>query len=112
MIGGGFGMSNPDPTPLHSGRGQETEIIALKTQVERLLFITEALWRILREKHGLEEGDLAKQMAIIDLEDGRLDGRKPPTLAQPCPKCQRMLSKERPTCLYCGEPITLDPFAR
>jgi hypothetical protein len=37
---------------------------------------------------------------LLDLEDGHLDGRKPPTPLKPCPKCGRMLSRERPSCLY------------
>ncbi len=93
-------------------RGNESEITELQGEVERLLLITEALWRILQEKHGLEEKDLVREITRIDMEDGRLDGRKPATPPQPCPKCSRVLGKHRPRCLFCGEPIAARPFDR
>ena len=80
--------------------------------VERLLLITEALWNIIREKHGAEETELIKQITALDMEDGKLDGRKPRTPPQPCPKCGRTLIKNRPRCFYCAEPIAADPFER
>jgi hypothetical protein len=49
---------------------------------------------------------------VIDMEDGRLDGRVAATPPVPCPKCQRTLAKNRPRCLFCGEPIAADPFQR
>ena len=107
-----FEIPRPDPSQIRQPQSHDAEVALLRNQVERLLFITEALWRIIQEKHGLDDNELVKQMTLLDLEDGKLDARKPPTPPKPCPKCSRMLSKERPTCLYCGEPIVLDPFAR
>lgn len=88
------------------------ELEALKFDVERLLLITEALWNIVREKHGTEDAELIKQITALDMEDGKLDGRKPRTPPQPCPKCGRTLIKNRPRCFYCAEPIATDPFER
>jgi hypothetical protein len=51
-----------------------------------------SIGRILSEPFGMN--------TLLDLEDGHLDGRKPPTPLKPCPKCGRMLSRERPSCLY------------
>jgi len=104
----------PDPAAdIPAGRRIPTsEIEALKFDVERLLLITEALWRIVQEKHELPETELIKQITALDMEDGKLDGRKPKTPPQPCPKCGRTLIKNRPRCLYCAEPIGVDPFER
>jgi len=99
-------------TAVNPARGNEAEITELQGEVERLLLISEALWRILKEKHGLEEKDLVREITMIDLEDGRLDGRKPTASPEPCPKCGRTLGKHRPRCLFCGEPIAARPFDR
>ena len=88
------------------------ELAELRADVERLYFITEALWRILKEKHGLDDVEIIRQITSIDMEDGRLDNRKAPTPPQPCPKCNRILSKQRMKCIYCGELIALNPFER
>jgi hypothetical protein len=94
-------------------RTPETQIADLQFEVERLLMVTEALWDIIRERHGMGEEELAARVNAIDMEDGRLDGRvtniDPP---QHCPQCNRVLSKHRPRCIYCGEPVGLDPFVR
>ena len=94
------------------GRTDNAVIEELRDKVERLLLITEALWKIVRERHGLEEDALVKQIIALDLEDGRLDAHKPPSAPVPCPKCGRALSKTRPRCMFCGELVALDPFVR
>jgi hypothetical protein len=88
------------------------EVEELKADVERLLLITEALWKIVQEKHGLEDKELLKQITLLDLADGKLDARKQRTPPKLCPKCQRALSKRRPKCMFCGEPVMFDPFER
>jgi hypothetical protein len=92
--------------------GDMSEIAKLRADIDRLYFITEGLWRILREKHGLDDQEIIRQIAAIDLEDGKLDGRKSASPPKPCPKCSRVLSKQRPSCMFCGEFIALDPFDR
>lgn len=84
----------------------------MQAQVERLLIITEALWTILKEKHGLDEQELLRQMVQIDMRDGQLNGRVGATPPEPCPKCQRMVAKGSTRCMYCGEPLMMNPFAR
>jgi hypothetical protein len=99
----------PITTPAHE---PSPEVSELRADVERLYIITEALWRILKEKHGMEDNDIIRQIATIDMEDGRLDGRKAKTPPQPCPKCGRVVGKQRMKCLYCGELIATQPFDR
>jgi hypothetical protein len=107
-----FSAREGTPAPSARPRSQDGAITELQGELERLLLITEALWRILKEQHGLDEKELVRQITMIDLEDGRLDGRKPAKPPQPCPKCQRPLGKHRARCLFCGEPIAADPFQR
>ena len=101
-----------DAVPRRTGRTEDADVQALQSEVERLLLITEALWRIAKERLGCDENELIRQITLIDLEDGKLDSRKPTTAPKPCPKCGRVLSKHRPRCLFCGEPIAADPFER
>jgi hypothetical protein len=93
-------------------RSESADIAQLRADVERLYFITEALWRIIREKHGLADEEIVRQITAIDVEDGQLDGRKAPQPPQPCPKCGRTLTKQRLKCMYCGEFIAVNPFER
>ena len=76
------------------------------------MMITEALWTILKEKHGLEDKELLRRIVEIDLRDGQLDGRVATTPPEPCPKCQRIVAKGSVRCMYCGEPLAMNPFAR
>ncbi len=87
-------------------------VVDLQAEVDRLYFITEALWRILKEKHGMDDNELIKQITLIDIEDGRLDGKKPKAPPVPCPKCNRTVGRQRMKCIFCGEPIAANPFDR
>lgn len=97
-----------------AARRAESEVGLMKSEMERLLMITEALWLMLKEQHGYTDDDLIKRIAEIDLRDGRLDGRVAPDEAEvpKCPKCQRPIGKKRPTCLYCGAALVRQPFER
>ncbi|MEI6350071.1 MAG: hypothetical protein WCP06_03075 [Verrucomicrobiota bacterium] len=102
-----------DPLSIRSSGAPGTADIAqLEAKMERLLMITEALWTILKEKHGLEEQELLRQVVQIDLRDGRLDGRVASTPPQPCPKCNRPAAKQSVRCMFCGEPLMTELFAR
>jgi hypothetical protein len=102
-----------DSQPLHAPRTElPADVSEMRADIERLYFITEALWRILKEKHGLDDLEIVRQITAIDMEDGKLDGRKAKTPPQPCPKCGRTIGKQRAKCMYCGELIVVNPFER
>ena len=104
--------AQPAGTDPSTGSRALSETRDLRSDVERLLLITEALWGILQEKHGLSEADLARRIEDIDLKDGRLDGRLAPAPPLACPGCGKILPKHRPACLYCGAEVAQDPFQR
>ena len=93
-------------------REAKTEVDELRFDLERLMLVTEALWRIVREKVQCTDEELVQRIQEIDLEDGKLDGRKAPTPARDCPHCQRKLIKHQPRCFYCGKPVQFMPFER
>jgi uncharacterized paraquat-inducible protein A len=101
------------PTPRQARPSVSTDDInELKADIERLLLVTEALWKIVQEKLGLDEKELLKQITMLDMSDGRLDARKGKEAPKMCPKCNRALPKRRPRCMFCGEPVMMDPFQR
>ena len=86
----------------------------IQCDVEKLFMLTEALWTILKEKHGCTDAELVQRVQEIDLRDGKLDG-KVAKVNPDCPKCGRKLMGKRPVCLYCGAEVArvdLPPFSR
>ena len=90
----------------------EENIDRIKSDVERLLMITEALWMCLKKEHGYQDADLMDLITQIDRRDGKIDGRVAPTPPRGCPDCGKVLYKKRPFCMYCGKPVPIEPFAR
>jgi hypothetical protein len=86
----------------------------IQCDVEKLFMLTEALWTILKEKHGCTDAELVQRVQEIDMRDGKLDG-KVAKVKPDCPKCSRKLMGKRPVCLYCGAEVArvdLQPFSR
>ena len=104
--------SAPFAGPPRDSRTLERDVVQLHADVERLLLISEALWRIVREKCEITDADLTQEIEKLDLEDGLPDYRKKPTAPRNCPKCQRVLSKKRAVCSICGAPVPIEPFER
>ena len=98
-------------TPAEPASSRDT-VRALQDDIERLLMITEALWQILKEQHGYTDDELMRRVTMIDLQDGKLDGKVAKAPPAECPKCGRMLNKRHSTCIYCGEPVVQSPFRR
>ena len=88
----------------------------IQCDVEKLFMLTEALWTILKEKHGYTDEELMGRVNEIDLRDGKLDGKVTTEKVQPdCTHCGRKIIGKRPVCLYCGAEVArvdLPPFSR
>ena len=104
--------SAPFSGPPRDSRSLEREVVQLHADVERLLLISEALWKILRERCDLSDDELVKEITKLDLEDGLPDYRKKPTEPRTCPSCHRVLSKRKAVCSMCGAPVPIAPFER
>ncbi len=104
------GSEMPLPLQTMQIREPSDQIAELKADVERLLLVTEALWKIVQEKHGLDDKELLKQITMLDMTDGKLNARKEKSPPKLCPKCNRALPKRRPKCMFCSEPVMYDPF--
>jgi hypothetical protein len=103
---------NESVSPTTTDARAQNEFI--QCDVEKLFMITEALWTILKEKHGCTDAELVQRVQEIDLRDGKLDG-KVAKVKPDCPKCGRKLMGKRPVCLYCGAEVArvdLQPFSR
>jgi len=74
----------------------------LRSQLDRLQMICEAMWQVIKERVGSDDEHLLKLVEQIDLRDGRLDGRSAPA-ASNCSACGRMVSVRTGVCLFCGE---------
>ena len=89
-----------------------SQVDLMQLDVERLLLITEALWTLMKEKHGYSDEQLIQTVQEIDMRDGRLDGKvaKQPPLK--CANCGRTIPTKRTICMYCGAATAEDPFKR
>lgn len=94
---------------LEKASSSETQLS--RNQFERLMLITEALWEILKEEHNYTDEKLIEKLKIIDLKDGREDGRVllPPSK---CGNCDKTLEKGADICIYCGTPVKGNIFYR
>ncbi|MGE4158330.1 MAG: hypothetical protein AB7F75_04455 [Planctomycetota bacterium] len=85
---------------------------AIRNDLDKLFMITEALWSILRDKHGYTEAELIERITEIDLKDGVINNRGPKAGPVACAHCHRPNSARHAACSYCGEPLGNDPFRR
>lgn len=95
-----------------AGSGTERGLIETAERVDALVLLNMAMWSILEEKLGVTEAELVQRIERIDLEDGKLDGRRapPPTV---CGGCGRTVAGRHRHCIYCGGQLApRGPFGR
>lgn len=81
-----------------------TEVLRLEAKIDGLALVCQALWELVRQETGLQDADIAKKVAEVDLRDGKRDGR---IMAKPvsCAKCGRPTPTRQRTCIFCGAPV-------
>jgi hypothetical protein len=110
---GGTGLSNLSAS-LEAGQARtdareaQTGVELMQHDIDRLLMLTEALWKFIKTQHNYTDDDLVKAIMEIEMRDGESPKHQPVE----CPACGRMNSGKRPMCIYCGKPIPMNPFAR
>ena len=115
LLGASAGMPGPTGSPAGvqgPARTPDGEAAMLRADIERLLMITEALWSMMKEQFEYTDQHLMDRIVEVDAKDGRVDGRVAAQPPRACPKCARPSSRKRPVCMYCGQGIPSDPFAR
>ena len=85
-------------------RSAKGEIALMRQELDRTTLIVQAMWELLKKKHGSSEDDLLNMIDAVDLLDGKLDG-KPSRIPQNCPDCTRPVSVATNTCFFCGTPV-------
>ncbi len=86
-------------------RENQGELDQLRSQVDRLYLITEAMWFVMKEKLGTDDQRLGELVQDIDQRMDSFGGTgRPP---ESCPQCARALSIRTGLCMYCG--IAPDP---
>jgi len=108
-----FQTSHDPSTPLDLGQGEARQRIdqqTIRKDLSRMALVIQAVWELTGGAAGLQVEDLAKKMHEIDMRDGKLDGRNVAHKTLACPKCGKVLQKNTPVCIYCGQEVFVEPF--
>jgi len=99
-----FGMettSRPTTSSSSSGAADASDLRYLEDRVDRLSLICMAMWSLLQDKSSLKEEDLIERVKMLDLMDGKEDGKATRTVSQ-CTRCDRPMNPRHKKCIYCG----------
>ncbi|MBX2852301.1 MAG: hypothetical protein KTR15_11215 [Phycisphaeraceae bacterium] len=99
-----FGMdssSRPTTSSTPSGAADASDLRYLEDRVDRLSLICMAMWSLLQDKTKLTEEDLMERVKMLDLMDGKEDGKATKTVSK-CSRCERPMNARHKKCIYCG----------
>ena len=88
----------------------ERQLRVLEANLAKSMMINEALWEMIRDRHGLTEKDLHDKLYEVDMRDGILDGKNQRKAVE-CPNCGHTVSPRHPACIYCGQVIDDSVFS-
>ncbi len=113
MMGGAlFGFNDQPARPAKptgdqaAARQGARDVGHLEDRLERLSLVCMAMWSLLQDKTQLTEEDLLERVKLIDLIDGKADGKATTTIKK-CHACGRTLNARHRKCLYCGAEMPL-----
>lgn len=84
-----------------SGSSDSSNLRYLEDRVDRLSLICMAMWSLLQDKTKLTEEDLMERVRLLDLMDGKVDGKATKTVSR-CVQCSRPMNVRHTKCIYCG----------
>lgn len=79
----------------------DSDVHYLEERVERLSLICMAMWSLMQDKTGLTEDELIERVKLLDLMDGKADGKATKTVSK-CTQCDRPMHPRHKKCIYCG----------
>jgi hypothetical protein len=82
----------------------EASVDQVAARLGRLALVSQALWELLRDRHGVSEEELKAKILEVDLRDGSKDGAIGTTVLS-CPSCGNRTNSKRPMCIICGVPV-------
>ena len=97
---------------LHTSKIERTtqSVEKIEDRFEKLLLLTESVWELVGERHGLTDAHLIAKIREIDGRSGAIDGRRA-IVVRRCSQCDAAIEKGRATCVFCGhEEPGLDAF--
>lgn len=74
-----------------SGAADASDVRYLEDRVDRLSLICMAMWSLLQDKTQMSEEDLMERVKMLDLMDGKADGKATKTVSQ-CSRCDRPMN--------------------
>lgn len=101
MLASGGQKSNKNNEVGNALRSAKNEIAALRQELDHTTLIVQALWEMMKKKHGATEGELLELIQAVDMMDGKVDG-KPSRIPENCPECARPVSVATNACFFCG----------
>ena len=93
-----------------SGGATRASVEQLEARLDWTLMVCEAMWSLLKEHADVSDEQLVDRITQLDLEDGKLDGKKarPPAT---CGECGHVVSQRLRRCMHCGAALDGDGFA-
>jgi len=95
-----------------AAREARTDIELTQHDIDRLLLITQAFWTLMKREHGYTDDILTGLIQEIDQRKVVVDGIAVKDPPQICSACGKPNQAKRSFCIYCGKPLSGNPFAR